>query len=372
MRLLPLDPRCKPPALASDHAHSPTLAGMTLHLTPSSNVPPTMTALVSDQRLTTSDPRCFIEQEVPTPSPGPRDLLVEIRAVSVNPADVKRRGTAFEGDRPRPVGYDAVGSVAAVGSDVRYYAVGDHVYYAGDVTRDGSNAQFQIVDERIVGRKPRRLSNAQAAAMPLTSLTAWETLFDRFGMNSQTAGTLVVIAGAGGVGSVLVQLAKKLTRLTVVATASRPESVEFVRSLGADHVVDHSGDLAAAVLDVAPEGSDYIFSPYSASNVEAYARIAKPFSSIVAIDGVAGLDITPLMQKSVSWHWEWMFTRPVFQTPDMDRQRQILNRVADLLDDGTLSSTLTTTIAGMTAENLARAHEISETNRSVGKTVITC
>jgi zinc-binding alcohol dehydrogenase family protein len=329
-----------------------------------------MAALVSEERLPTSDPRCFVEQEVPAPVVGPRDVLVEVRAVSVNPADVKRRGTVFDGDRPMPIGYDAVGSVVATGVDVRYYAIGDDVYYAGDVTRDGSNAQLQAVDERIVGRKPRRLSDAEAAAMPLTSLTAWETLFDKFGVTRTTTGTLVVVAGAGGVGSVLIQLAKTLTGLTVVATASRPESSQFVRSLGADHVVDHSGDLAAAVLDVAPDGSDYIFSPYSGSNVPAYERIAKPFSSIVAIDGVPGLDLTPLMRKSVSWHWEWMFTRAAFQTADMDQQRQVLNRVADLLDDGTLTTTLTTTLEGLTAVNLARAHEISETNRSVGKTVV--
>jgi NADPH:quinone reductase len=344
---------------------------MTTPSTASASVPSTMTAFVNDERLSTSDPRCFVERKVPTPSLRPRDVLVEIRAVSVNPADVSRRGTVFDGDRPQPIGYDAVGSVLAVGPGVRYYAVGDEVYYAGDVTRDGSNAQFQAVDERIVGRKPRRLSDAQAAAMPLTSLTAWEALFDRFGVTRQSSGTLVVVGGAGGVGSVLIQLAKKLSRLSVVATASRPESSQFVRNLGADHVVDHSGDLAAAVLDVAPEGSDYLFSPYSATNIAAYARIAKPFSAIVAIDGVPGLDITPLMRKSVSWHWEWMFTRAAFETPDMDQQRQILNRVADLLDDGTLTSTLTTTLDGFTPENLARAHEISETNRSVGKTVIT-
>lgn len=273
-----------------------------------SDIPRTMMALVSDEQLLTSDPRCFIEREVPTPSLGPRDILVEVRAVSVNPVDVKRRGTVFDGDQPRPVGFDAVGSVRATGSEVRFYAVGDDVYYAGDVTRAGSNAQFQAVDERIVGRKPLRLSDAQAAAMPLTGLTAWEILFDRLAATRETSGTLVVVAGAGGVGSVLIQLAKKLTRLTVIATASRPESTAFVRSLGADHVVDHTGDLAAAVLAAAPEGSDYIFSPYSGSNIAAYERIAKPFSAVVAIDGAPGLDITPLMHKSVSWHWEWMFT----------------------------------------------------------------
>ena len=199
--------------------------------------------------------------------------------MSVNPADVKRRGTAFDGDRPQPIGYDAVGSVLAVGPGVPLLRRGDQGVSA-PVTSDGSNAQFQAVDERIVGRKPRRLvrcaSRSDAADQPHRVGGA----VDRFGVTRQSSGTLVVVGGAGGVGSVLIQLAKKLSRLSVVATASRPESSQFVRSLGADHVVDHSGDLAAAVLDVAPEGSDSFSAP-TAQPTSPYARIAKPFSAMV-------------------------------------------------------------------------------------------
>lgn len=249
------------------------------------------------------------------------------------------------------------------------YAVGDEVFYAGDVNRAGSNAEFQAVDELIVGRKPSTLTFAEAAAMPLTTITAWETLFDRFRVDNASTGTLLVLAAAGGVGSVLVQLANRLTDLTVIATAARSDSRAFATRMGAHHVVGRS-DLAADVLAVAPEGTDYIFTPTSVGNVEAFAAIAEPFSAITTINGPSGLDLQPLFHKSLSWYYEWMFTRTTYNTPDLVEQQRILNRAADLLDDGTLVTTTTTVLQGFTSENLREAHRLVESGLTIGKVVI--
>ncbi|MEV4507366.1 zinc-binding alcohol dehydrogenase family protein [Dactylosporangium sp. NPDC049525] len=304
-----------------------------------------------------STSRGLKDVELPVPAPGPRDLLVQVRAVSVNPVDYKVR----RGGGDKVLGWDAAGVVTAVGSEVSLFAPGDEVYYAGSIDRPGSNSRLHLVDERIVGRKPRSLGFAAAAALPLTTITAWETLFDRFGLEAGAAGTLLVLGAAGGVGSMVIQLARALTGLTVIGTASRDESRKWVLDLGAHDVVDHH-DL--------PEGVDYIFSPSTAGRIERFAEILRPGGAITAIDEPEGLDLLPLKAKSISFHWELMFTRPLFQTPDMIAQHDLLNRVADLVDAGTVRSTLTTRLSPITAATLTRAHEMVEDGHMVGKVVV--
>ncbi len=317
------------------------------------------------------DGDAFVEVYLPLPELRPRDLLVEVRAVSVNPVDVHRRAGVAPGGKPAVLGYDAAGVVVGVGPDVEHYAVGDDVYYAGDVTRPGTNAQHHAVDERIVGRKPASLSYAEAAAMPLMMITAWEVLFEKFKLTPESTGTLLVLAGASGVGSVMIQLAKQLTGLTVVATGGRETSRAFATSMGADVVVDR-GDLAASVLAVAPGGTDYILTSYASGTIQALAEIAKPFSEIASIDGSAGaLDLTPLFAKSLTWQYELMFTRSMHTTADIGEQRRLLDRTAALLDDGTLVTTATTVLDGLTADNLSEAHRIVESAQTIGKVVVT-
>lgn len=314
---------------------------------------------------------CFVEVEVELPDPGPHDLLVDVRAVSVNPVDTKvRRGfdPADTGPSGRVLGFDAAGVVAAVGEAVSAYAVGDEVYYAGSIARPGSNAGLQLVDERVVGHKPSTLDFAQAAALPLTTITAWETLVDRFRVGQDSTGTLLVVAGGGGVGSMVIQLARALTGLTVVATASRPESAQWVRDLGAHHVVDHH-DLLAQVREVAPQGVDLVFSPFSEGNVETYAELMNVHGQVVAIDEPEGLDTLALKQKSQTWHWELMFTRPLF-APEDTSQRDLLDEVARMVDAGTLRTTMTTRLSPITPANLREAHRQLETSGVIGKVVL--
>ncbi|GAA1574707.1 zinc-binding alcohol dehydrogenase family protein [Dactylosporangium maewongense] len=297
--------------------------------------------------------------ELPAPAPGPRDLLVRVKAVSVNPVDHKVR----KGGGDRVLGWDAAGVVVAVGGEVTLFAPGDEVYYAGSIDRPGTNSALHLVDERIVGRKPRSLDFASAAALPLTTITAWETLFDRFRLSEQSTGTLLVLGAAGGVGSMMIQLARALTGLTVIGTASRAESRDWALSLGAHDVVHHD-DLPAEV--------DYIFSPSTGRPglIERFAEILRPGGAITAIDEPAGLDLLPLKAKSISFHWELMFTRPLFQTPDMIAQHELLDRVAALVDAGTIRSTLTTRLDGLNAASLTRAHEMVEDGHMVGKVVV--
>jgi NADPH:quinone reductase len=243
------------------------------------------------------------------------------------------------------------------------------VYYAGSIARPGTNAQFHVVDERIVGHKPRTLGFAQAAALPLTTITAWETLFDRFRLTSDSQGTLLVLGAAGGVGSMVVQLARALTRLTIVGTASRPESRQWVHSLGADHVVDHH-DLVTSVRAVAPGGVDYVFSPKTDGQIEAFAELLRPGGQITAIDEPEGLELLPLKSKSIGFHWELMFTRALYETDDMIAQHDLLERVAELVDAGTIRTTLTTELGPIEAATLRRAHEMIESGHMVGKVVV--
>ena len=308
----------------------------------------------------------LVDSTVDIPRPGPFDLLVDVRAVSVNPVDTKIR--ASNSGAGRILGFDAAGTVVATGSEVTRFTTGDEVYYAGDITRPGTNAQFHAVDERIVGRKPASLSFAEAAAMPLTTITAWESLFDHFRATRETTGTLVVVAAPGGVGSIMVQLARALTGLRVIGTASRPESAEWVRAMAAHDVVDWR-DLPHAIKKIVPDGVDYLFTSYSKGQIDAYAEIMRPFGEIVAIDDERQ-DLYPLKSKSITWHWELMFTRSMHRAADLELQGRLLDEAADLLDKGTLRHTMTTAIDDFSAAGVRRAHELVARGRTVGKVVV--
>lgn len=328
----------------------------------------TMTAVGAYAGLPIDSPDALQDVVVPIPELRPRDVLVRVEAVSVNPVDVKRRTGMQPSADPTILGFDAAGVVHAVGSDATTLSVGDEVWYAGDVTRQGSNGEFHAVDERIVARKPASLSFAEAAALPLTTITAWETLFERFRMTAETTGDLLVVGAAGGVGSVMIQLAKQRTGVRVIGTASRDDSRSWALEMGADAVVDHH-HLRDQTLEVAPDGVDYLFSPHSAGNVDVYADVVRPFGHITAIDEPEGLELVVLKPKSIAWHWELMFTRPMFGV-DMEAQGRLLADAAAMVDAGALRTTLTTAIAGFDADGLREAHRLVESGRMVGKVVV--
>jgi len=327
-----------------------------------------MRAVAAFDGLPVDDPASLVDVELEVPEPRPADLLVEVRAVSVNPVDVKRRVRGGPSSTPRVLGFDAAGTVVATGERVTGFAVGDEVYYAGDVTRQGSNAEYQAVDHRIVGHKPSSLSFAEAAALPLTGLTAWESLFDRLGLGHRSDGTLLVLGAAGGVGSVLVQLARLRTAVRVIGTASRPQSAQWATRLGAHAVVDHR-DLVPRALEAAPDGVEWLFSPFSTGRIEEFARIVKPFGHIVAIDDGAP-DLTPLKPRSIAWHWEFMFTRAAERTPDMAEQGRILEAIARHVEAGELMTTVSTVLDDFSAAGLRHAHALVESGRTIGKVVI--
>ena len=332
-----------------------------------------MRAVAFRRSLPVDDPDCLVDLELPRPVPGPRDLLVEVRAVSVNPVDTKvRRGG--DPDQPRVLGYDAAGVVVEVGEEVGLFAVGDEVWYAGDLTRPGTDADLHLVDERLVGRKPRSLGFGEAAALPLTAITAWEGLFDKLKLTAESRGTLFVPGASGGVGSVVLQLAEALLpQVHVVATSSRPETDEWVRGLGADALVNHrEGDLREQLAEAAPEGVDWVFTPRveDPGALELYVDVLNPFGEIVAIDDPETLDIAFLKPKSISFHWELMFTRPIAGGDGQLRQHELLDEVADLVDAGRLRSTVTTVLSPIDAEQLREAHRLLETGRTVGKVVV--
>ncbi|XCM83980.1 zinc-binding alcohol dehydrogenase family protein [Kitasatospora sp. HUAS MG31] len=289
--------------------------------------------------------------------------------------DFKVRRSADPGGEPRVLGWDAAGTVVAVGGQVELFAVGDEVYYAGALDRPGVNAEFHAVDERLVARKPATLSFTGAAALPLTSLTAWEGLFERLGLRSgalERTGALLVTAAAGGVGAVTVQLARALTSLTVVGTASRPETVEFARRMGVHHVVDHREPLVPQLAEVIPGRLDLVFGTVATDrNLPAYAEALNPFGRIVAIDDFDSLPVGVLKAKSISFHWEFMFTRSMFQTPDQAVQHHILTQVARLVDAGVLTTTATRDLGPVNAANLRAAHRLQESGTAIGKTTLT-
>jgi len=316
----------------------------------------------------------LLDIESDPPAIGPRDLLVRVRAVSVNPLDTKLRASAKPAPgQPKILGYDAAGTVEAVGSDVSLFAVGDEVFYAGTVTRPGANCELHAVDERIVGRKPRSASWAEAAALPLTGLTAWELLFDslRVPRDPSAAGSILIINGAGGVGSMLVQLCRRLTGLTIVATASRPESMAWAQKQGAHRVINHHQSLQEELARIGLPQVDYVASlAASDRNLAAFGDILKPRGSLALIDQVRSFDIVGLRQKSITIAWEGVFTRSIYETDDMIAQHRILEEISRLVDAGTISSTLTREMTPISAENLKRAHKQLESGSSIGKIVL--
>lgn len=315
-----------------------------------------------------SGPDAFTAERVPTPDLRPDDLLVRVRAVSVNPVDTKVLKRLGDG-QSKQLGYDAAGVVEAAGERASGFAVGDEVYYAGDISRPGTNAELHAVDSRIVAHKPANLDWAQAAALPLTTITAWESLFDKLRLTADSRGALLVVGGAGGVGSVLIQLAKALTGVTVIATASRDESRAWVRELGADQVVGHR-NLRDEVSAVAPEGVRWIFSSFTAGNLDAYQQLLQPFGEIVAIDDDPG-PIGALKTKALSFHWEYMFARIIHETPDVAEQGRLLARTARLVEQGRVRTTLGRRLADLGPESLAEAHQILRSGTAVGKVSIT-
>ena len=317
----------------------------------------------------------LIDLDLPKPEPKGRDLLVEVRAVSVNPVDVKvRAATPPEPGTVKVLGWDAAGVVVAAGPEARLFKPGDEVFYAGAIDRSGSNAEFQLVDERIVGPKPASLDFAAAAALPLTTITAWEMLFDRLDVGRPVPGAapaVLIVGGAGGVGSIAIQLVRALTGLTVIATASRPETRAWVRELGAHHVIDHREPLGPQVEALGLGAPAFAF---ATTHIGAYladlAGLVAPQGRIGAIDRAVNLDVTPLMGKSLSFHWELMFTRARYATDDMVEQHRILNRAASLIDAGELRTTHTETLSPICAQTLREAHRRLESGSTIGKLVV--
>ncbi|EIQ01141.1 zinc-binding alcohol dehydrogenase family protein [Opitutaceae bacterium TAV1] len=332
-----------------------------------------MKAVALTRYLPVTDPASLADMELPDPVATGRDLLVRIEAISVNPVDTKVRSSrpGVTEPEPRVLGWDAAGIVAATGPDATLFKVGDAVWYAGSITRPGANSELHLVDERIVGRKPQTLSFAEAAALPLTALTAWEALFERLGIDragAQRGRSLLMIGGAGGVGSIAIQLAC-LAGLDVIATASRPETQAWVRELGAQHVIDHRQPLRPQ-LEAAGFGHvDYIANFADTDRYwEAMADLIRPQGKIVSIvENAAPLDIGLLKAKSASFAWEFMFTRAMFATDDMIEQHRILNEIATLVEAGTLRTTLTETLGPIHAANLRAAHARLESGRTIGK-----
>ena len=312
---------------------------------------------------------------LPEPTPGPRDVLVEVRAISVNPVDTKvRTRPAAPVGGWKVLGWDAAGVVRAVGAEVTAFKPGDRVWYAGDITRAGTNAELHVVDERIVGHMPASLDFAQAAALPLTAITAWELLFDRLGLvpgKAPSDARLLVIGAAGGVGSILVQLASRLTAATVIGSASRPETQAWVRELGAHHVIDHSRPLAEELKRIGIHDVTHIASlthtdHHFAQIVEAVA----PQGRLALIDDPEPIDVRLLKRKSVSLHWELMFTRSMFGTADMVAQQRLLNEVAALVDAGVIRTTVAERFGPINAANLERAHALLRSGKARGKIVL--
>lgn len=317
----------------------------------------------------------LVDIEIERPSPAGRDLLVEVRAVSVNPVDAKvRQNAAPEGDAWKVLGWDAAGVVAEAGPEATAFKPGDQVFYAGSIGRAGCDSQFHLVDERIVGRKPATLTFAEAAALPLTALTAWEMLFDRLDVRKPAPGAadaILIIGGAGGVGSIAIQLARALTGLTVIATASRPETEAWVKTLGAGAVIDHARPLAGQVAALGLGAPAFVFSTTETQrHVTDIAALIAPQGRFGLIDDPPALDIRAFKRKAVSIHWEFMFTRPLFGTPDMGEQGRLLNAVADLIDAGKIRTTLTEILTPLDAANLKRAHAMMESGKARGKIVL--
>ena len=334
-----------------------------------------MKAVGYQKSLPIEDAQALFDFDAEKPEPWGRDLRVAVKAVSANPVDYKvRRRTAPPPGEAKILGYDAAGIVDAVGPDVTLFKPGDEVFYAGSIQRQGTNSEFHLVDERIVGKKPKTLSFAQGAALPLTSITAWELLFDRLGAvpgKSVDPRTLLITGGAGGVGSILIQLARRLTGLTVVATATRPESQQWCRDLGAHAVIDHARPIKEQIeaLSVPPVALVASLT-FTDQHYKAIADVMAPQGRFGLIDDPPEFDVAVFKGKAVSIHWESMFTRSSFQTPDMIAQHHLLNDVADLIDKGVLRTTMDQSFGAINAANLKRAHALLESGKSRGKIVL--
>ncbi|MCO8165976.1 zinc-binding alcohol dehydrogenase family protein [Pseudomonas sp. 21LCFQ010] len=333
-----------------------------------------MKAIAYYQSLPITDTQALQDIELPAPVAGPRDLLVEVKAISVNPVDTKiRRNVQPQDGAAKVLGWDVAGVVKAVGSDVTLFQPGDKVFYAGDLTRSGGNAELHVVDERIVGHAPSSLSFSHAAALPLTAITAWELLFERLQIaEGQGEGqSLLIVGAAGGVGSILVQLARQLTSLKVIGTASRPETAAWVRELGAHEVIDHSQPLSEELRRIGIEHVTYVASlTNTEQHLDQLVEALKPQGKLALIDDPDSLDIKKLKRKSLSLHWEFMYTRSMFQTDDMLEQHKLLERVAQLIDLGTLKTTFGEHFGAINAENLRRAHALLESGKAKGKIVL--
>ena len=333
-----------------------------------------MKAVALTRYLPIDDPDSFLDVDLPKPVPEGRDLLVSVKAVSVNPVDTKVRAPkdAVE-ETPRVLGWDAAGIVDAVGPDVTLFKPGDEVYYAGDITRAGSNSEYQLIDERIVGVKPKTLGFAEAAALPLTTLTAYESFFDRLGIdpNGGNKGESILIIGAGGgVGSIGIQLAKA-AGLRIIATASRPETSAWVTELGADHVVNHREDMVSQVRAIGLETVDHIAIFNDMRHWETAVELIRPQGGIVTIDDThLPMPMDKMKMKAASLHWEFMFARAMFQTPDMIEQHKLLTHVAGEIDAGRIRTTLDTVLSPINAENMRKAHALVETGTAKGKIVL--
>ena len=327
--------------------------------------------------LPAEDPSAFVDFEAEIPTPAGHDLLIAVKAIAVNPVDTKvRAGQRNDGgaeDPPRVIGWDASGVVEAIGSAVTLFQPGDEVFYSGDITRSGCNAEYQLVDERIVGNKPSTLSHNEAAALPLTTITAYESFFDRLGIDRDGGNkgqSLLIIGAGGGVGSIGIQLAKH-AGLTVIATASRPETSQWVRELGADHVVNHREDMVSQVRSLGFEHVDYIAIFNDMRHWEASVELIRPQGAIVTIDDVnLPMPMAGMKTKAASLHWEFMFARAMHQTPDMIKQHKLLSWAAEKIDAGKLKTTVTEVISPINAENLREVHRRIETGQAKGKIVL--
>jgi NADPH:quinone reductase len=334
-----------------------------------------MKAVGYQKSLPVSDAKSLVDIELPRPVPKGCDLLVKVQAVSVNPVDTKMRMRAEPpAGEWRVLGWDAVGVVEAAGPDAKLFKAGDQVFYAGTLNRQGTNAQFHLVDERIVGPKPRTLSIAEAAALPLTAITAWEMLFDRLDVKKPVPGAanaVLVIGGAGGVGSIAIQLARALTDLTVIATASRPETVTWVKGLGAHHVVDHGKPLATEIAKLGIGSPAFVFSTTQTDkHFDQIVEAIAPQGRFGLIDDPDLIDVRKIKRKSASLHWEFMFTRSMFETADVAEQNKLLTAVARLVDAGKIKTTLGETYGAINAANLRRAHALIESGKARGKIVL--
>lgn len=332
-----------------------------------------MKAIGFKENLPIDNVKSLQDIELETPKATGKDILVEIKAISVNPADYKvRANVPVPEDNWKIIGWDATGIVKEVGEDVSLFKVGDEVWYAGDITRQGSYAEYQVVDERIVGKKPASLSYAEAAALPLTSITAWEMLFDRLEVKKNDANkSILVIGAAGGVGSILVQLAKKLTKLNIIGTASRGETTDWLKDLGADTVINHRNKLSEEFEKHKLPALDYIVSLNATEqHIDEIVKVIKPQGKFGFIDDPKLLNVMPFKGKSVSTHIELMFTRAMFQTDDMAEQHNILNEVSGLIDKGIIKTTLGEDFGTINAENLRKAHAFLETGKAKGKIVL--